>query len=387
MTYHKKAALYIRVSHEEQAMKGYSLQAQENRLRAYAAFKGYEVVDVYKDEGVSARHRPGHRREFARMMHDVTAGRIEIIVFIKLDRWFRNVSDYYSYQSILDAHHVEWETTEEDYNTSTAQGRLYLNIKLSIAQNESDTTAERIRFVFADKIKRREAISGKLPLGYAIENKRIVPNQHAAVVRDIFHHYLAVKSIRATMHYLYNRYHIKRTYPAMVKLLRNEKYTGLAYGDPQYLPPLISQETFSAVQHLLEEQRRFHQTPHRLYLFTGLLHCPHCGKRLVGLTRHYKTRQYIYYHCPSPTGSPIASHSFRLKEAELEEKLLIALPCVMERLTKRASISSAFTFYLSCHHLYPHWHYTERRHYWQTLLRSIHFDEVGDPVITLCEEV
>lgn len=128
----KRSALYIRVSHEEQAMNGYSLQAQENRLRQYALEHNYQIVECYRDEGISARSRPGRRKEFARMLQDVQAGRIDCILFIKLDRWFRNVSDFYTYQAILDKYNVVWETTEEDYNTNTAQGRLYLNIKLSL---------------------------------------------------------------------------------------------------------------------------------------------------------------------------------------------------------------------------------------------------------------
>ena len=225
----KRSALYIRVSHEEQAMNGYSLQAQENRLRQYALEHNYQIVECYRDEGISARSRPGRRKEFARMLQDVQAGRIDCILFIKLDRWFRNVSDFYTYQAILDKYNVVWETTEEDYNTNTAQGRLYLNIKLSIAQNESDTTSERINFVFADKIKRGEVISGKLPLGYSIKDKHIVPDEKAPIIRDVFNYYLKTKSIRQTMIYLAEKHGIVRAYPTITQLLRNEKYMGVLW--------------------------------------------------------------------------------------------------------------------------------------------------------------
>jgi DNA invertase Pin-like site-specific DNA recombinase len=106
-----------------------------------------------------------------RMLDDVRTGRIDLILFIKLDRWFRNVAEYYEVQRILDEHKVHWIATEEDYDTTTANGRLHLNIKLSIAQDESDRTSERIKFVFESKVKRGEVISGKVPLGYKIENK------------------------------------------------------------------------------------------------------------------------------------------------------------------------------------------------------------------------
>lgn len=73
----KRAALYIRVSHEEQAMHGYSLQAQENRLRHYATEKHYTIVDIYRDEGISARSRPGRRKEFGRMIRDIQREKID----------------------------------------------------------------------------------------------------------------------------------------------------------------------------------------------------------------------------------------------------------------------------------------------------------------------
>lgn len=288
----KRAALYIRVSHEEQAMNGYSLQAQENRLRSYATEKHYTIIDIYRDEGLSARSRPGRRKEFARMIRDIQHEKIDIVIFIKLDRWFRNVSDYYTYQAILEEYHVEWETTEEEYNTSTAQGRLYLNIKLSIAQNESDTTSERIRFVFADKIKRGEIISGKLPLGYICQNKHIVPDAATApIVRALFQHYLSTGSIRSVVYLLASVYGITRSYTALTKLLRNTKYIGTCYGIENFMEPIVPQDLFYAVQEKLNgtnplTNARSPSNPR--YLFTGLLTCPECGHKLIGLTRHYK---------------------------------------------------------------------------------------------------
>ena len=250
----KRSALYIRVSHEEQAMNGYSLQAQEN---SYANMPWSIIIKLWSV--IAMRHfspqSPGRRKEFARMLQDVQAGRIDCILFIKLDRWFRNVSDFYTYQAILDKYNVVWETTEEDYNTNTAQGRLYLNIKLSIAQNESDTTSERINFVFADIIKRGEVISGKLPLGYSIKDKHIVPDEKAPIIRDVFNYYLKTKSIRQTMIYLAEKHGIVRAYPTITQLLRNEKYMGRFYGIDNYAPPIISQDTFSAVQQELKRPR------------------------------------------------------------------------------------------------------------------------------------
>ena len=165
---------YARVSTEDQAMHGVSLDAQKERLRQFAKENALEVVDLYVDDGISARKRYTRRPEMLRLLSDVQAGKIDVILFIKLDRWFRNIADYYEVQTILDRHRVQWIATEEDYDTTTANGRLSLNIKLAIAQDEADRTSERIRFVFQNMVKEGRVISGSTPKGYRIHDKHVV---------------------------------------------------------------------------------------------------------------------------------------------------------------------------------------------------------------------
>jgi len=119
-----RAALYIRVSTEEQALHGYSMEAQREALTRYAKENNLLIVDYYVDEGKSAREKMQSRTAFQRLMQGVQADKIDLILFIKLDRWFRSIKDYYKTQEILEAHHVDWRTTEEQYNTSTTNGRL-----------------------------------------------------------------------------------------------------------------------------------------------------------------------------------------------------------------------------------------------------------------------
>ena len=116
MNTNKRAALYIRVSTEEQARHGLSLSAQLENLQQYAKNKGYDIVGIYTDDGASARKSPFSRKAFKQLMEDVQWNRIDRILFIKLDRWFRSVRDYYKAQDILDAHGVDWETTQEQYH-------------------------------------------------------------------------------------------------------------------------------------------------------------------------------------------------------------------------------------------------------------------------------
>lgn len=106
-----RVALYIRVSTEEQAVHGYSLAAQEESLVRYAQDNGYKVVGIYRDEGNSARKPVLKRKVMLQLLDDVKAGKIDRILFTKLDRWFRNVREYHNVQEVLEENHVTWQAT------------------------------------------------------------------------------------------------------------------------------------------------------------------------------------------------------------------------------------------------------------------------------------
>lgn len=164
-----RVALYCRVSTEEQAVHGLSIEAQREALDTWATENHVQVVDRYIDAGISARKPASKRPELQRLLADVRSGQIDLIVFTKLDRWFRNIAEYYKVQEALETHRVDWKTIHEDYDTSTASGRLKINIMLSVAQDEADRTSERIKAVFASKMERQEPCVGRLPTGYKLE--------------------------------------------------------------------------------------------------------------------------------------------------------------------------------------------------------------------------
>ena len=177
--------LYIRVSGQEQAIKGLSLEAQQENLEEYARERGWVIVGTYIDAAKTARKRMYKRTNFLRMLEDVKQDKVDLILFTRLDRWFRSVADYYKVMEILDAHNCGWLTTQEQYDTTTAGGRLYINLRLSIAQNEADLCGERIGVVLDSKVKHGTVVSGKIPFGYRINKEKrleIVPQD--AAIRD-----------------------------------------------------------------------------------------------------------------------------------------------------------------------------------------------------------
>ena len=151
-----RCAIYDRVSTDIQVQQGLSLDTQKELLTEYANTHGYEIVDYYIDEGLTARKKLKNRRDFMRLLDDIRADKIDLVLVTKLDRWFRNVKDYHNVQAILEEHHCNWKTVLEDYDTSTADGQLKINIMLAVAQNESDRTSERIKVVFEHKKRNQE---------------------------------------------------------------------------------------------------------------------------------------------------------------------------------------------------------------------------------------
>lgn len=203
-----RVALYIRVSGEEQKIKGLSLEAQQERLEAYARERGWVIVGIYIDAAKTARKNIHKRTEFQRMMDSVKRDEVDILLFARLDRWFRSVADYYKVMEILQAHNCDWKTTDEEYDTTTANGRLYINVKLSIAQNEADIDGERIDVVFDSKIAHGTVVSGSAPFGFRVnEEKRLeVVPEDAAIVQDAFNYFENTVSQRATVRYVRETY-------------------------------------------------------------------------------------------------------------------------------------------------------------------------------------
>ena len=222
-----RAALYMRVSTEEQAIHGLSIEAQREALDAWAGESGVQVAGHYVDAGISARKPASKRPELQRLLGDVRSGKIDLIVFTKLDRWFRNISEYYKVQEILEQSGVDWRTIHEDYDTSTASGRLKINIMLSVAQDEADRTSERIRAVFNSKKERQEPCTGRVPTGYKIEGKKVVkdPEMEEAVAY-FFESFLDMRSIEKARRAVEARCGILFTYYLSRLMLTKEAYYG-----------------------------------------------------------------------------------------------------------------------------------------------------------------
>ena len=291
----KRVFLYIRVSTEEQAIHGLSIGAQTAALEEWAKANGHKVVGIYTDAGISARKPAAKRPELQRLLSDVQAGKGELIVFTKLDRWFRNIAEYYKVQEILERCHVDWRTIQEDYDTSTASGRLKINIMLSVAQDEADRTSERIKAIMEMKRSKGEALTGSCPFGYKIEGKKFVKDpQVEEALTAFFQKYMASASMLKTFDYIYENYGLRLGYQHAYKMLQNPCYYGYYFNTEGMTPPYITKEEFDKIQTI--RGRVVRKTAHnRVYLFSGLINCGECGCRMAS---RVNVKQELYsYNC------------------------------------------------------------------------------------------
>ena len=296
MLFLKRIFLYVRVSTEEQAIHGLSIGAQTAALEEWAKANHHEVVGTYTDAGISARKPASKRPELQRLLNDIRAGKGELVVFTKLDRWFRNISEYYKVQEVLERHHVDWRTIHEDYDTSTASGRLKINIMLSVAQDEADRTSERIKAVFEAKRRKLEPLTGDCPTGYKQENKKYVKDPKTEpAVSAFFQRFLESGSISAAQQSA-QEHGLLINYQLAHKMLNRTCYYGRYFNIDGMTPPYITKEEFEKIQSMRHKVVR-KTKKNRVYIFSGLVVCGECGGRMGG--RVNTNQASFFYNCTS----------------------------------------------------------------------------------------
>lgn len=319
-----RCALYPRVSTEEQFLNGLSLDAQRKDLTDYANRMGYIIVDTYADEGISARKPVSKRPALLRLLEDVKQNKIDIILVTKLDRWFRNIKEYQTTEEILQKHNCHWKTIYEDYDTSTANGQMVVNIMLAVNQNECDRDSERIKDVFAHKKRNQEHLNGPVQFGYVNVNKHLQKDdKRRHIVEDIFRYYFSCFSKRATIRYALETYGDEApTHHQIDRMLTSEVYAGMRYGRTGYCEPYITIEQHNRI--LGTCQAKTYPATKEPYLFSQMIVCPHCGLKLIAYTKRHKCKdghvtETKKYRC----GQKIRTHTAPcLSESKVESYLL-----------------------------------------------------------------
>jgi DNA invertase Pin-like site-specific DNA recombinase len=193
-----RCAVYTRKSTDEGLDQEYnSIDAQRDAGHAYVASQRAEgwipVADDYDDPAFSGGNM--ERPALKRLMADIEAGKIDIVVVYKIDRLTRSLTDFSKMIEVFERNEVSFVSVTQQFNTTTSMGRLMLNVLLSFAQFEREVTGERIRDKIAASKRKGKWVGGVPPLGYDVANRKLVINEaEAAVVRRIFTDYPRIGS-------------------------------------------------------------------------------------------------------------------------------------------------------------------------------------------------
>ena len=326
--------LYLRVSTEDQAREGFSLPEQKERLETFCKFKGYEIVDYYKDAGISAK-TGNYRPEFERLKEDIKSKRINTIIALKLDRITRSIFDWEKLMTFLDENDAYIDCANDEVNTTNANGKMVSRLLMSVSQNEIERTSERTKVGLAGAIKQGH-LPSQAPLGYKHEDKKLVidyaTKDVAIRIFNRYHDGLSYKKISNILNEEKVLDKINWRDTTILKIISNEIYkgdyvSGKRSGNSVYyenvVEPLVSKELWENCQVQKKKNSRNYMRT-QTYLFLQKLKCPKCGRILAGGATHKvkNDKWYFYYRCEDCKNN--------IKENKIEEAIMHILNDVFE---------------------------------------------------------
>lgn len=304
-------ALYPRVSTQEQAQNGNSIDEQIDRMKKYCEAMNWTVFGVYTDAGYSGATTD--RPALQRMIKDIKAGKIDKVLVYKLDRLSRSQLDtLYLIEKVFLANNCDFVSMNENFDTATPFGRAMIGILAVFAQLEREQIKERMKMGKEARAKQGLFSGGhNIPVGYDYIDGQLIPNEYEAMqIREMFNLIESGKTPHAIAQ-IFNEKGYANKYGqwkenAIRRILRAKNAIGyISYaGDwyPGTHEPIISQEQYYAVNHILDKRAEAHKENNsrigkaNTYL-GGLIYCKHCGAKYNKNTFRKKKRSgglYVY---------------------------------------------------------------------------------------------
>ena len=328
----KHAAGYVRVSSEEQAAHGISVDAQRAILEGWAAMTQAGPVEIYQDPGYSGKNT--NRPALQRLLADVRAGAVSVVVVWKLDRLSRSLRDTLAIiEDILQPAGVSLVSTTESIDTATPAGRMMLNMLASFAQLEREQDSDRVLMAHKHLAEDCRYLGGHVPIGYRVDDSRHfqLDPATAPVVRRVFEMYLSRVGYTPILEYLNSHApaFFRRRSPwkksDLNYLLQNEVYSGVyvhrlgmdkrtkatrpeVVRVPGGVPAILTPEEWARVCSMRAENQRQPglYRAREIYPLSGLVRCGSCGRPMLlrhgGKARDGTTERY--YTCKSHCVQP-----------------------------------------------------------------------------------
>jgi site-specific DNA recombinase len=316
----RRCAIYTRKSTSVGLEQDFnSLDAQREACAAYIKKQpGWSLLaDGYDDGGFTGANI--ERPAFQRLLTDIDARKIDVVVVYKVDRLSRSLLDFAKLMERFSRAGTSFVSVTQNFSTADAMGRLTLNMLMSFAEFEREMIGERTRDKIAAARRKGKWTGGPIPLGYIVKDKRLVVNATEAVlVREIFALYIEQRSALAVARILNERrlsstrlrvehgtVHEARpwTNADILRLIRTPIYAGFIRSHGELYDSeheaLIDHETFSRARALLDGAARTMNDPSRNpdYILRGLLRCACCGSAFTPASSRRGRTVYRYYRC------------------------------------------------------------------------------------------
>ena len=350
----RKCYLYTRVSTSMQ-VEGYSLDAQKDKLRKYAAYEEMVVAGEYSDEGFSGKNIQG-RPEFQRMLHDIQCEKdgVSYVLVFKLSRFGRNAADVLSSLQLMQDFGVNLICVEDGIDSSKDAGKLMISVLSAVAEIERENIRAQTMAGREQKAREGKWNGGFAPYGYKlVDGNLVVAEDEVEVVRIIYDRYIhTTEGVAGVAKYLNRNGFVKKlrqnnTIPGFSRsfvqnVLDNPIYMGkIAYGrrktekkqgtrnemhvveqsefpvyDGQH-EAIVSEEDW----YLAQDKRKINSfrwekvnNPDHAHILSGILRCPCCGKGMYGniAKAHSKDKKTRYYYCKNTITESGHECGFRL---------------------------------------------------------------------------
>lgn len=329
-----RIAKYVRCSSDEQKKNGYTINDQLDLIEEFAKDNELISAGTYVDEGISATLEISKRKDLAKLIKDAKAGKFDIVIFKCIDRFFRNVGEYYECQKQLRKAGVTWISIEEsDLDPEDDDAAFKINIYLTMAEYEAKKTSKRIRFNNKMRIKNKQVVTGAQCFHFPWKvvgekrNRHLAKNEEKAhVLIDLLEFLEVHQSLSATLGYI----NIKYAMTMSMETLKGIVTSPLLYGEykdvPDYVEAYITKERFDKLQDIVKRNARTYTESNRIYLFSGMFKCPHCSRNLAGsASKANQKYECLSYRCNYAKVKKICTYTMTISEKKIEKQLITNL--------------------------------------------------------------
>ena len=330
-------AVYMRVSTEDQAKEGFSINAQKEKLTKYAEANDWDIYDYYIDDGVSGKNTKD-RLEVTRLISDVKSGKIKNVLVYKLDRLTRNVADLITLINLFESHNCSFSSQTEKIDTSNAVGRMFVKMLGIFAEFERENLAERVAFGYEQKTREGNYTNtnGVYGYDYIVGQGLEVNEDEKQIVQNIYEFYLSGDSMLFICKKLNNNnIPTKRGGKWASSTIRSILTNPLYIGNIRYsvksnnklkqfetkgknIESILDKKLWNNVQEMINKRKQFHNkifSSDATYFFHSL-RCDICGSKYHARQQIQKGKKYINYACNGHYNDACKAPGFSHKKME-----------------------------------------------------------------------